>query len=474
MFIVRNKSHRWIIKYYGNLLQKTNNKLNDMLNVKTISFCITGLLISFYAYSQEGIIRLSLDDAIKRAEENNWQINKSKAQGKVAKFDFRQTNSLFLPDINLSHSVIATNDPLMAFGFKLKQEIVGNSDFNPVLLNDPGRIENFTTKVEVKQPLINVDGFYARKAAKEKMRAVDYQTERAINYTKYEVKKAYYQLELTKEAIEVVKKSYEMAKSASKLTEDNLKQGYVKEADLLSAKVRVFEIENQLSEATNNYKMAQEYLAFLLGFDINTEIETTDVLNTSPVVMDNISEGNNLIDNRSDILAYKNGVEARKSMLRSSRFKFLPRLNAFGQYEWNDDKLLGNNAENYMLGASLSWNIFSGYRNIAKVQKAKAELRIAGLDYDEYLQKSKMEIESAKRNVAVAFKKLQTSRLAKEQAKESLRIRMDRYKQGLEKTTDLLFSETVSSARNLSFIKSVYDYHIAVFQLEFLLEKKLK
>ena len=127
-----------------------------------------------------------------------------------------------------------------------------------------------------------------------------------------------------------------------------------------------------------------------------------------------------------------------------------------------------------MLGASLSWNIFSGYRNIAKVQKAKAELRIAGLDYDEYLQKSKMEIESAKRNVAVAFKKLQTSRLAKEQAKESLRIRMDRYKQGLEKTTDLLFSETVSSARNLGFIKSVYDYHIAVFQLEFLLEKKLK
>lgn len=445
-----------------------------MLNVKIIFMCFMFVVIYSNSYAQKGKISLSLDEAIKRAEKNNWQINKSKVGGKLAKSDFRQTNSLFLPGITLSHSLVTTNDPLTAFGFKLKQEITTNSDFNPVLLNDPERIDNFNTKVEVRQPVINIDGFYGRKAAKVKMKAIDYQVERTINLTKYEVKKAYYQLELSNVAIAVVKKSYEVAISAKKLTQDNLKQGYVKDADLLSAKVRVLEIENQLLEVANNRKMAEEYLAFLLGYDINTAIETTDALDTSPVFLeDNYLNADDLV-NRSDILAYKNGIEARVIMLKSSRFKFVPRLNAFGQYEWNDDKLLGNNAENYMLGASLSWNIFSGYKNIAKVQKAKAELKIATLDYDEYLQNSRMEIKAARRNVEVAFKRLKTSRLAKEQAKESLRIRTDRYKQGLEKTTDLLFAETVSSARNLDFVKSVYDYHIAVFKLEFLLEKKLK
>lgn len=445
-----------------------------MLNIKTVFLCIIVGFIYVTTYAQEGKIRLSLDDALQRAEKNNWQINKSKAMGNVAKSDYRQTNSLFLPNINLSHSVVATNDPLTAFGFKLKQEIATNSDFNPVLLNDPERIENFNTKVELKQPLINIDGFYGRKAAKAKMKAIDFRTERTINYTRYEVKKAYYHLELAKEAIEVVKKSHEVVKSAKKLTEDNLKQGYVKEADLLSAKVRVLEIENQLIEAVNNHKQSQEYLAFLLGYGINTEIETTDVLEKNPAIVIGMDESSEELVNRTDIMAFKKGVEARKNMLRSSRFKFLPRFNAFGQYEWNDDKLMGNKAENYMVGASLSWNIFSGYKNLAKVQKAKAELKIAGLDYEEYLQKSKMEVKRARRNVEVAFKRLQTGRLAKEQAEESLRIRTDRYKQGLEKTTDLLFAETVSSARNLGFIKAVYDYHIAVFQLEFLLEKKLK
>lgn len=445
-----------------------------MLNLRIIFLCIIAGTLSLALGAQTEKISLSLDDALERAEKNNWQINKSKANVLLARSDFRQTNSLFLPGITLSHSAVTTNDPLSAFGFKLKQEITTNSDFNPVLLNDPERIENFNTKVEVRQPIINIDGFYGRKAAKAKMKAMNYQSERTINYTKFEVKKAYFQLELAEEAIEVVKKSYGVAKSAKKLTEDNLEQGYVKDADLLAAEVRLLEVDNQLSEARNNHKMAQEFLAFLLGYDINISIETSDMLDKNPVLPVFNTIGDDVLGSRSDILAYKRGIEARNTLLKSTRFKFLPRLNAFGQYEWNDDKFLGNKANNYMLGASLSWNIFSGYKNVAKVQKAKAELKIARLDYNEYLEKSKMQLKGAERNVRVAYKKMKTSLLAKKQAEESLRIRTDRYKQGLEKTTDILYAETVSSARNLAYIKSVFDYHISLFQLELLLEKELK
>lgn len=445
-----------------------------MLNLKSIFLGISMCIFFFAANAQGEKVTLSLKDALERAEKNNWQINKSKANVILSRSDFRQTNSLFFPSVSLSHSGVTTNDPLTAFGFKLKQEITTNADFNPVLLNDPERIDNFNTKVEVRQPIINVDGFYGRKAAKAKMKAMDYQAERTINYTKFEVKKAYYQLELAEEAIEVMEKSYEMAKSAKKLTEDNLEQGYVKDADLLAADVRLLEVENQLLEAKNNSRMAQEFLAFLLAYDIDTKITTSDKIDKEPVLPSFSSYGKGSIDSRSDILAFKKGIEARNTMLKSRRFKFLPRLNAFGQYEWNDDKILGSRANNYMLGASLSWNIFSGYKNIAKVQKAKAELKIAKLDYFEYLEKSRMQLKAAERNVKVAYSKMKTSLLAKKQAQESLRIRTDRYKQGLEKTTDILYAETVSSARNLAYIKSVFDYHIAVFQLELLLEKELK
>ena len=70
----------------------------------------------------------------------------SEQEMNAAKAEFNQTNSILLPSISVSHSGISTNNPLMAFGSKLNQEILTQNDFNPVLLNNPETIENFTTK----------------------------------------------------------------------------------------------------------------------------------------------------------------------------------------------------------------------------------------------------------------------------------------------------------------------------------------
>ncbi|WP_321282004.1 TolC family protein [Marinifilum fragile] len=437
-----------------------------------LTFVLTFANIS-KVFSQEAELKLSLKDALLKAAQNNRQINKAKEQGKAAKAEFRQTNSVFLPNLNLSHTAITTNDPLAAFGFKLKQEITTQADFNPVLLNDPDRIENYNTKIEVQQPILNFDGLYERKAANAKMEAVDFTTERTIKFTKFEVKKAYYQLELAQEAVNVIEKSLETAKSALQLTQDNLEQGYVKEADLLSAKVRVLELNNQLADAKNNQKQAGEFLAYILGLDIQTVIVTTEKLDHKPSLLQAINKDQDE-GMRSDIMAYKKSLEARENMLKSEKMRFLPRLNAFGTYEWNDSQLLGTSANNYMIGASLSWDIFSGYKNVGKVQKAKAELKIAKLDLADYQSKSSMEIQGAKRNLKVAFDRIEMSKMAKNQAEEAFRIRTNRYKQGLEKTIDVLQSESMAMMKNLDYINSLYQYHVAVFQLELLLEKELQ
>jgi hypothetical protein len=51
----------------------------------------------------------------------------------------------------------------------LNQATITASDFNPEILNNPDRTTNFATKIEVLQPIINVDGLYGRQAARAKM-----------------------------------------------------------------------------------------------------------------------------------------------------------------------------------------------------------------------------------------------------------------------------------------------------------------
>ena len=441
-----------------------------MLKEKTIILLFILLIWQIPAKSQTRT--LSLSEALNLADENNLNTKSAEARLEAAKASYKMTNSVFLPGLSVSHTGISTNDPLSSFGFKLKQEIVQQVDFNPANLNDPDNIKNYSTRLELQQPILNLDGIYARKAAKNQLDAMSLQANRVKENIRFEVKKAYYLLELAESSVNVLEQSVKVAEDALKLTKDNEKQGFAKYADVLEATVRLDERKNQLLEAKNQLKSANEFLAHLLGLELTETIETTDSLIQPPVqfyVDHNIVN----IENRSDIKAYQKQIEAGENMVRSQKMKFIPRLNAFGSYEWNDHKLLGTAANNYMVGASLSWNIFSGYKNAGAVQKANAQLNEARLNYQDYLSQSQIQLNSTKRNVELKYSRIKSSKLAKEQAQESLRIRTDRYRQGLEKTTDLLMAETLASQKKLEYIQSIYNYRQSVFEMELLLEKDI-
>ena len=148
----------------------------------TIYITIIYLFASTLVLQAQIITPISKTAVLSRVLENNSTIKISKEEFNAAKADYNQTNAVFLPNITASHTGISTTNPLMSFGSKLNQEILTSTDFNPVLLNDPRTTRNFATKIEIQQPLINLDGFYQRKAAKSKMEAMSLKTERTQDY----------------------------------------------------------------------------------------------------------------------------------------------------------------------------------------------------------------------------------------------------------------------------------------------------
>ena len=153
-----------------------------------LKYLITFICIGFISsYNAQEIQPISKEEVLNRVSEANQQIKISVEAFNEAKADYRQTNAVFLPNISVSHTAIATTNPLMAFGSKLNQEIVTQADFNPDALNNPSQIQNYATVFEFQQPLINMDGFYQRKAAKYKMEAMALQTDRVKDYVNFEV-----------------------------------------------------------------------------------------------------------------------------------------------------------------------------------------------------------------------------------------------------------------------------------------------
>ncbi|WP_293288376.1 TolC family protein [Flagellimonas sp. MMG031] len=409
-------------------------------------------------------INISLEDVLAKVQESNSSIKVSEQEAQMAKYDYRFSNSIFLPQIAVSHTGLATTNPLMAFGSKLNQAILTQADFNPVLLNDPDQVENYATIVSVEQPLINLDGFYQRKAAKTTMEAKELQAIRTRDYLDFEARKAFGQLQLAHRAVAVMEKAFEAANANLKMAQNSYDQGLLQKSDLLEVKVRVTEVADQLKTAKSNVQNASDYLAFLMNEEGTVVYEPSEEL--VPDRLGETLEGS--LENRADVKAMDLVSEAYKANMKADNMTFLPRLNAFASYEMYDDQIFQADAKGYIIGASLSWDVFKGSQRFAKAGKSKTSYEKAKQEYEQYVAKSTMELQRTKRMVEDAESRLQTSKLAMEQSEEALRIRTNRFKEGLEKTTDLLMAEATFAEKQLAYYQTIFEYNQAQYLLTFL------
>ncbi len=404
-------------------------------------------------------VSMSLSQILDKVFSENLDLKVSEQVFKEAQGDFRQTHALLLPSVRVSHTALTTTNPLMAFGFKLNQERLTPADFDPSLLNDPEQIETFATRVELMQPLLNLDGYMARAAAKLKMEAMELQSLRSREYMHLGVFQAFKQLELSYKMVEVFAKAKVTAEAHYQLVSDYVTQGLAQEADRLMVSVRLNEVSSGLAHAERLRINASDRLFTLMNESPGNRMILPEP-NTQNEIDEVESDKTNL-EARKDIQAMKKATLAYHKMYQSTNASLAPRLNAFASYELYDTELFQTDAKGYTLGAQLSWDVFDGYKTAGKVQKAKAQYLQAQYKEQAYLNQSENELRAAERQAADAENQLALAKLALEHAKEVYRIRENRFKEGLEKTTDLLLAETQYVEKELALEQAAFNAELA-------------
>ena len=432
----------------------------------------TSLLLVNRVEAQENQMELTLAETVDLALQNNWQVRRSEEYLGMASGELKEANQAFLPKVQLSETFATTNDPLTAFGYKLKQSSISAEDFDPGYLNDPNRITNYNTRVEVQQPLINVDGIMARKAANVSRQASEENLDWTRSLTVLQAKRLYFNFQLASEQLKVVAHSLKTAKASHAVARDLADQGLIHQADLMNAELRVTEIESHLLSVENEIIRANGDLVYFLNLPSETQVGAIDPIGVSDVPLDLLS-ATEIPESRSDLKALSLQLEASDHQLKSSKSSFLPKLNAFGSYEWNDSSPFGTQANNYLVGGKLQWDIFQGGSRMGKMQKAAAQRNIAELSYQEKIAAGHQQLTQVQNGIRLASKQIDVSEQALAQAEESYNVRRDRYEEGLEKTSDLLMAESMLMEKKLNKIRSLNQYQQLVFNLEMLLEKEI-
>ncbi len=441
-------------------------KFEKLNTIKISTLALLFILNATTTNAQVITMSLSLEDAIQAALHNNKQVVIAKTDEAIAKSNFNQTEAIWLPNLNLSHTAYSTNNPLNVFGFKLQQAGVQQADFNPALLNNPNNYSNYNTQVALQQPILNVDALYMRKAAKSQIGMYAAQSQRTTEAIKMQVVQTYLYLEFTYQYEKVTVEGLKTIQSIYKFTKDRFEQGMMQKSDLLNVEVQVKAAELQHSQAKSQIENISDQMSVLMGAPKGVAYTTQSyTLGAQTDVSDSVSSG------RSDIRALNAAVDSYEMAIKSTQMGWMPRLNGFANYNINDKSISIDGAKSYIAGVQLSWDIFKGNQVNRKVATQKLEKTKVQEQLNSQLETGAAEIRKTKRAIIDANYKIQQQTTSVQQSEEALRILQNRYEQGLISTNDILVAQTQLSQQKLLLAQAQLEQKSAINYLEFLSTK---
>lgn len=410
---------------------------------------------------------LTLTEAVTAAAKHNPQVVAARFAVEAAASQADTARSGLLPQIYLSETFNHTNSPLWAFGTKLNQGDIQSSDFIPDALNAPDAIQNFNTALSLSWRLF--DGGQTRMGWKQAIQGQK-ATGLALLRTKQQAiaraAKAYVGLLLAGENFEVITQSLQTSRAHLKLVEDRFRSGLAVKSDVLRARVRIADLEQQRLSAQSQVQVAGAALNAAMG----RGADAVPVLLTTRLERCKAPEGEMdqwvalALRERSDLQQLDLQQAIAERGVARAKAGHLPTLTLQGNYEINTEDF-NDSQDNYTVGAVVRVNLYSGRRISSQTVAAKAKVSQAQAIRDSLALAVRVHTQQAFYQARSAWQRIAVSRQAVSQAEEGLRIVSNRYAGGLLTIVDLLDAQVALQQARTGNFKAMHDYKVARIEL---------
>ena len=405
---------------------------------------------------------LSMAEAIQIAVKQNPEIKAARFHMDAVKSNSIKAQSGFFPQLNFSQSFNRTTNPMWAFGTKLNQSVITQADFDPQRLNDPDAINNFASTFALSWSIY--EGGRTKlgwEQAKQNLSIASLTLERTRQNVIAQTAAAYVGLVLAQKNIMVIKQALDTATANLKMIQSRYDSGFVVKSDLLRAKVRIADLEQQYLLAKSRFRIGEAMLNASMGSGDANPLNPVTPLTIGSEINETIDNWINIaLSKRPEMENLRLEEEIAKKEVKKSRAGHYPDVNLIGNYEINSEDF-SDSADNYTLGAVVRVNIFSGNRISEETKTAKSMLSRV-----QEMQKSmelgiKVQTREAFLKAQSARERIQVVKISVDQAEESLRIVKNRYNNGLLTIVGLLDAEVARQQAHTNYFKALHDYKVA-------------
>lgn len=438
--------------------------------MKNISNWLTGiaLIASLNLHAQER--KLSLEEALSIAHENNKGLKVKMLDTKSAHEETSISKASMLPSISVTGAYSYYFDRQVIF---MPGAFTGN-DAEPVVDVAVGGKNAFNTYLSLYQPIVSEASRRQIKASRinEAVQELDVKEHRA-NLT-VEVTATYYKALLTQESIELNKQS--LARNTRSLEDSRmlLLQGKSLKVDTLRNFIVVENLKTTISYLENQRKVILLQLQQLLGINRGETLLLSDSLKHDTegryfAAVESVYT--DAIQNRHDIQQKKLNVELSKNLLGRSKAQRLPTLSLVGMYQIQaqaDDRKFDSYRwpRTSFIGLQANVPIFSGNRINSTIRQTNLQYQKSVLQLEDATEKANAEIVTLQNNLKEVFQRLSIQDRTVEAAELNFRIVNDRYKNGLSSRLELSDAELALTEAKMNHLNLIFHVKLAKLHLD--------
>ncbi|MCR5261504.1 MAG: TolC family protein [Candidatus Gastranaerophilales bacterium] len=401
------------------------------------------------------LVPVSLEDCIKTAVENNYNIRAKKSLVKETVWNKRNAYTQFLPDVEYDFSIQKLSGTYLIGGI-----VPADIDEIPIQ-------SIFTIGWDVfdkGKSFFNLSE--KRKLYKASVLQQNFTRDEVILNTAI----SYYELLKNKAEIDIYAVNVIDRQAQYDMTKARYEAGVGTKFDIYRAEAELAKAKQQYITSFNTIRINQARLANYTGIDVSVplypkEIEITE-RKLSEIDIETLIKYAK--SSRKDVLAERKRIDAMKTVRNSQYTDFIPDVRIDYLNAHNGTARAGLFPSNsFTLTVSIPLAKKLGLDTVTRAQAQTAAIKAAQLSLEQKIRDIELSVISSKQNSASAFERIAASRKEVFAAEKSLENAIVLMNVGLATFIDVIQAQGLKVNAQVGLAENITDYNIAQVQILF-------
>lgn len=398
---------------------------------------------------------VSLDECLDVAMKNNFNVQISDKEYFSYRYEYQNALAKFLP-------TLGTTSYISGYQGQFLVDNILSDSFNETALSF-----NLTVRHDLTQGGKTI--FEARAAkyfAKSKKHDLNFtRTEVLYLTTRY-----YFEMLLAKINIEIFLRNLIERNAQFALTKNLATSGFGTQFDVVRAQNLSAYARVELLNALNQFRLSQSRLANIMGIDVQTPLMPFENEINPMNLVDADTDTKDLfkiaIENREDIMSYKDLISYQKQVKNSYYTDFMPKPLVDYQYQLQGT-LSTTISPNYNITLAMIWKPgeYLGVGTATKIKAQKEKIKKTALELENKLREIEQLIVDAKSTSIFSQREMLINKSRLDYSRQGIKLALLRFDNGKGILLDVIQAQSEATQARVQYASSIIRYNIAQVEL---------